>query len=119
MSMSGKMSVGIRRIVATPMMTMSIDITTNVYGRLSATRTIHMVHSHEPRHGERPIVVVAWSDTLRVSIAGGAPPPPVFRGRRRGPALRPRRAAARHRAAPAEPADPALRGGAGLRALRS
>ncbi len=33
MSMSGKMSVGIRRMVNTPKMTISIDITTNVYGR--------------------------------------------------------------------------------------
>src|SRR5271155_2469943 len=43
MSMSGKMSVGIRKIVTTPGMTMSIDITTNVYGRLSAMRTSHII----------------------------------------------------------------------------
>src|SRR5580693_1583466 len=43
MSMSGKMSVGIRRIVTTPRMAMSIDITTNVYGRLSGRRTSHIM----------------------------------------------------------------------------
>ena len=42
MSMSGKMSVGIRRIVKTPTSTISIAITTKVYGRRSASRTIHM-----------------------------------------------------------------------------
>ena len=41
MSISGKMSVGISRIAKTPPMTMSIAITTNVYGRRSARRTIH------------------------------------------------------------------------------
>src|SRR5687768_924166 len=36
-----------------------------------------------------------------------APPPPVLRRRRRGAALRPGRAAAQHRAASTQPADPA------------
>jgi hypothetical protein len=37
------MSVGIFKIEKTPAMTISIAITTNVYGRRSARRTIHMV----------------------------------------------------------------------------
>ena len=41
---SGKMSVGIRLAVTTPRTTMSKPTTTNVYGRLSATRTIHITH---------------------------------------------------------------------------
>src|SRR4051812_36283640 len=56
MSMSGKMSVGIRRIVATPRMTMSIDITTKVYGRRSARRTIHMgARNADHGHPTRPM----------------------------------------------------------------
>ncbi len=46
MSMSGKMSVGIREIVTAPRMTMSTDITTNVYGRFSAIRTSHIMDGH-------------------------------------------------------------------------
>src|SRR5262245_1444907 len=37
------MSVGMRKIAVTPVMAMSIAITTNVYGRRSASLTIHMV----------------------------------------------------------------------------
>jgi len=43
MSMSGKMSFGIPRIVTTPRMAMRNAITTKVYGRLSATRTSHIM----------------------------------------------------------------------------
>src|SRR5579859_2705746 len=43
MSISGKMSAGIRWMVTTPRMTMSIAITTKVYGRRSAIRTSHIV----------------------------------------------------------------------------
>src|SRR5436190_16091714 len=43
MSISGKMSVGIRVMVTTPRIAMSMAITTNVYGRRSASRTIHMI----------------------------------------------------------------------------
>src|SRR5262245_39242561 len=54
MSMSGKMSTGIRTSVTAPMMTISIDITTNVYGRFSAMRTSHMsrrhLRQHQPHH---------------------------------------------------------------------
>src|SRR5580700_5670743 len=42
MSISGKISVGIRAIVSAPRMTMRNAITTNVYGRLRAMRTSHM-----------------------------------------------------------------------------
>ena len=42
MSTSGKMSVGIRRMATTPRSAISIAITTNVYGRRSASRTIHI-----------------------------------------------------------------------------
>ncbi len=67
MSMSGKMSVGIRRMVATPRMAMSIDITTKVYGRLSAIRTIHIRRERDARERPmRPIVWFASFDTLRV-----------------------------------------------------
>src|SRR5262249_55936205 len=43
MLMFGKMSVGVRRIVSPPRMAMSIAITAKVYGRRSASRTIHML----------------------------------------------------------------------------
>ena len=39
----GKMSTDIDMIDSTPMTAMSSDITTNVYGRLSASRTIHIM----------------------------------------------------------------------------
>src|SRR5262245_59340926 len=42
MSISGKMSVGIRRMVTPPRMMTSIAATTKVYGRRRASRTIHM-----------------------------------------------------------------------------
>ena len=42
MLISGKMSTAIRRIVTTLRTTISSDITTNVYGRLKASLTIHM-----------------------------------------------------------------------------
>src|SRR5260370_40477036 len=48
MVMFGKMSVGVRTIASAPRIRMSIDATTNVYGRLSASLTIHMIH---PRLG--------------------------------------------------------------------
>ena len=40
--MSGKMSLGMRRMVVMPTITMSRAITTNVYGRARARRTIHI-----------------------------------------------------------------------------
>src|SRR5215475_9886305 len=43
MLMFGKMSVGVRRMVSPPRMAMSIAITAKVYGRRSASRTIHML----------------------------------------------------------------------------
>jgi hypothetical protein len=55
------MSVGIRKIVSPPRMAMSIDITTNVYGRLSARRTSHimgvefLVSSCRPTAHEPPV----------------------------------------------------------------
>ena len=42
MSMFGKMSVGVRRMLATPSITIRTAITMNVYGRRRARRTIHM-----------------------------------------------------------------------------
>jgi len=42
MSMFGKMSVGIERMLYTPRIKMSSANTTNVYGRRSARRTIHI-----------------------------------------------------------------------------
>src|SRR5260370_39076940 len=42
----GKMSVGVRTIASPPMIRMSMDTTTNVYGRLSASLTIHIFQSH-------------------------------------------------------------------------
>src|SRR5690349_8105983 len=44
MSMSGKMSVGVRAIVSGPMPRIRSARTTKVYGRSRATRTIHMRH---------------------------------------------------------------------------
>ena len=40
--MFGKMSVGVRRIATGPKMRSNIAATTNVYGRRSASRTIHI-----------------------------------------------------------------------------
>ena len=45
--MFGKMSVGVRTAAVTPKMTMSIAITTNVYGLLSAIRTIASIECYE------------------------------------------------------------------------
>src|SRR5260370_96187 len=42
--MFGKMSVGVRTIASPPIIKMSIDTTTKVYGRLSASLTIHIIH---------------------------------------------------------------------------
>src|SRR5258708_39403980 len=42
MSISGSMSVAMLARVTPPMITMSMASTTNVYGRFSAVRTIHM-----------------------------------------------------------------------------
>src|SRR6185295_289960 len=42
MLIAGKMSMGVRAMVSTPPMAMSIAITMNVYGRRRARRTIHM-----------------------------------------------------------------------------
>ena len=39
--MLGKMSVGVNSAARTPKMAMATARTTNVYGRLSAVRTIH------------------------------------------------------------------------------
>src|SRR5262245_2377570 len=43
MLMCGKMSVGVRRLVSPPRMAMRLAITAKVYGRRSASRTIHML----------------------------------------------------------------------------
>src|SRR6266850_5076357 len=45
MLMFGKMSVGVRKIESVPRIKIKIANTTNVYGRLSATLTIHMIHT--------------------------------------------------------------------------
>src|ERR1700730_16283674 len=45
MSMFGKIAVGVRTIASAPRIRMSIDTITNVYGRRSASLTIHMIHS--------------------------------------------------------------------------
>src|ERR1700730_6011211 len=42
MSMFGKISVGVRTIASIPIIRISIAITTKVYGRRNASRTIHM-----------------------------------------------------------------------------
>ena len=47
MPMFGKMSVGVRTAAATPKMTISIAITTNVYGLLSAIRTIASIELYD------------------------------------------------------------------------
>ena len=47
MPMFGKMSVGVRTAAVTPKMTISIAITTNVYGLLSAIRTIASIDLYD------------------------------------------------------------------------
>src|ERR1700737_5419782 len=43
--MFGKMSVGVRKIASVPRIKIKIASTMNVYGRFSATLTIHMTHA--------------------------------------------------------------------------
>jgi hypothetical protein len=45
MSIFGKISVGVRTIARPPRIKIRIASTTNVYGRFSASFTIHMIHS--------------------------------------------------------------------------
>src|SRR6267154_100852 len=45
MLMFGKMSVGVRKIESVPRIKIRMASTTNVYGRLNATLTIHMIHA--------------------------------------------------------------------------
>ena len=45
--MFGKMSVGVRTAAVTPKMTISIAITTNVYGLLSAMRTMASIDLYD------------------------------------------------------------------------
>src|SRR6266849_8886090 len=45
MLMFGKMSVGVRKIESVPRIKIRIASTTNVYGRFSATLTIHIIHA--------------------------------------------------------------------------
>src|SRR6267378_6083910 len=47
MSMFGKMSVGVVTIDVTPSTKIKIAATIKVYGRLSASRTIHILHLHQ------------------------------------------------------------------------
>src|ERR1700680_1028721 len=44
-SMVGKISVGVRTIASPPKIKMSMDATTNVWGRRNASRTIHIESS--------------------------------------------------------------------------
>src|SRR6266849_3386423 len=44
MLMFGKMSVGVRKMDSVPRIKIRIASTTNVYGRFSATLTIHIIH---------------------------------------------------------------------------
>src|SRR5882762_3484548 len=53
MSISGKMSVGVFLMDATPSNKMSSAITTNVYGRRSAILTIHITPERVGRLGSR------------------------------------------------------------------
>src|SRR6266849_6583898 len=55
--MFGKMSVGVRKIESVPRIKIRIASTTNVYGRLSATLTIHIIRGSQ---SFRP----AWPDCI-------------------------------------------------------
>src|SRR6267143_1853038 len=57
MLMFGKMSVGVRKIESVPRIKIRIASTMNVYGRFSATLTIHMIHAPQ---SFRP----AWPDCI-------------------------------------------------------
>src|SRR6267378_8060005 len=67
MLMFGKMSVGVRKIESVPRIKIRIASTTNVYGRLSATLTIHMIHALilPVRRGRTPSVKSALRPVLR------------------------------------------------------
>src|SRR6185295_4743341 len=62
MSMAGKMSIAIETIDIRPSTATSSDITTNVYGRRSARRTIHIPPPASPRF--RGVRFLAGGHTL-------------------------------------------------------
>src|SRR4029453_12842507 len=73
MSMAGKISVGVRLIASGPTNRIITASTTNVYGRFSATRTIHMWRN---RHytGRLPMkwTVAVGAIALWLSLVGCA-----------------------------------------------
>src|SRR6267143_158519 len=72
--MFGKMSVGVRKIESVPRIKMRIANTTNVYGRFSATLTIHMIGY--PQSSVRRGRTVSTKFTLWPVLRG-----PVIQGR--------------------------------------
>src|ERR1700730_17177139 len=71
MLMLGKMSVGVRAIVSGPTMRMSRARTTNVYGRRSAIRTIHigqLILTHGPEATLQRLVT-RGQDTVASAVA--------------------------------------------------
>src|SRR5689334_6376894 len=79
MLISGKMSMGVRAIVSTPPMAMSIAMTMKVYGRRRARRTIHMASENAtpvPLDSEDPRVVRTW---VNQRFAEGCRCPDVLR----------------------------------------
>src|ERR1700752_3907194 len=88
----GKMSTGIVTIASTPITAMSSDMTTKVYGRLSASLTIHMSGRYWqgrcPAIGQESAVFLSsslrtgghvWDTHLRTG--DGRHPEPHVRGR--------------------------------------
>src|SRR5260370_20457976 len=78
MLMFGKMSVGVRKMESVPRIKIRIAITTNVYGRFSATLTIHIIYPSglaELQYSNRPYVlclgVLASKVEISCSAAGG------------------------------------------------
>src|SRR5438067_112713 len=73
MLMLGKMSVGVREIASGPTKRIASAITTKVYGRVSAIRTIHM----ERNHHYTGLLFMKWTAAggllaLALSVAGCA-----------------------------------------------
>src|SRR6266849_8622684 len=61
MLMFGKMSVGVRKMDSVPRIKIRIASTTNVYGRFSATLTIHIIHPFDSADCNNQIDLMSYA----------------------------------------------------------
>src|SRR2546426_237250 len=83
MSISGKMSVGVVTIAKTPRSTIASPMTTKVYGRRSASRTIHIEPGLPPSPGDAGEVGRDSKDGERPRDDAGSGGVPDHRGKPR------------------------------------